>query len=268
MISMRAAIINPLLSMRAQSPCLPVHSAARWSFFRLLAATAACVAVVCPYAPARADIQEPIQAHTKGERLQRRGEENPRTPATGSAQQVQIHQGETIDIVLRAHGQSGKTLEFTIRTQPSHGTLEGPPRQLTRNTASVTYVHRAEDGPGDDSFSFAVQADGSAMSAAVPVTVAVLDVPPNVVATPTELDFGAVKAGESTRRDVLRWKIAAAARRPDASNRPRRGPWTARRNTVSAAVKRNRFRSCFNRPTGGRMPRARIFARTTDAACG
>ena len=148
---------------------------------------------------ARADIQEPILAHSQGERAQRRNQRRELVPADGSPQEVQVHQGDSIDIVLTAHGRPGRTIDFVIRSQPEHGTIEGPPRQLTRNTVSVTYVHRAADGPGNDRFTYAVQAPGTALSAPVPVTITVLDEPPNLVATPAELDFGVVKTGENTR---------------------------------------------------------------------
>ena len=195
MISMGKAIINLLLSMRVRTPRSPFPPSA-WSLL-WLAALAALPWFGSLAVPARADIQEPIKAHTSGEREQRRGEA--RIPATPSPRQVQIHQGEAIEIVLTARGQIGRTIEFMVRSQPVHGRLEGPPRQLTRNTASVTYVHRAEDGPGDDEFTYAVQLAGGAVSASVPVSVTVLEDPPLLAATPAELDFGAVKAGETTR---------------------------------------------------------------------
>ena len=184
--------------MRARSSRSPVRAAAICGWFaRSLAWAALLLAAVAR--PVRADIQEPIAAHTQGERVQRRTQRRELVPANGNPQEVQVHQGESIEIVLTAHGQPGKTIAFAIRTPPEHGRIEGPPRQLTRNTASVTYVHRAADGAGNDVFSYAVQTAGSAVSAAVPVSITVLGEPPNLVATPAELDFGTVKTGETTR---------------------------------------------------------------------
>ena len=153
-------------------------------------------AVLCP---ARADIQVPIEAHNAGQRLQRDGQRRNTVPANGSPQSVKIHQGESVEIVLHGYGQVGKSIEFLIRSLPAHGTLDGQPRQLTRDTASISYVHRAGDGPGDDVFTYSVKSLGSAVSAAVPVTITVLDAPPSLAASPPELDFGTVKAGDSTR---------------------------------------------------------------------
>ena len=190
MISRGKAIINLLLSMCVRPLFSPVGSVLGWAVAAFLLLGTGPFAV-----PARADIQEPIQAHTSGQREQRRSV----TPAAASPREVQIHQGETIEIVLTAHGQIGRTVTFLMRSQPEHGTLEGPPRQLTRNTASVTYVHRADDGPGDDIFTYAVQVAGGVVSAAVPVTITVMEEPPSLATSPTELDFGTVKAGDNTR---------------------------------------------------------------------
>ena len=157
---------------------------------------------ICLPAVLRADIQEPIEAHNSGQRLQRRGQLRDTTPANGEPQEVQVHQGETIEITLRARGQVGKSIEFLIRSWPTHGTLEGLPVLLGRDSARITYVHRESDGPGNDMFTYAVRTLGSAVSAAVPVTVTVLDLPPSLAVSPAELDFGAVKAGDSTRATI------------------------------------------------------------------
>ena len=157
---------------------------------------------ICLPAALRADIQEPIEAHNSGQRLQRRGQLRDTTPANGEPQEVQVHQGETIEITLHARGQVGKSIEFLIRSWPTHGTLEGLPVLLGRDSARITYVHRESDGPGTDVFTYAVRTLGSAVSAAVPVTVTVLDLPPSLAVSPAELDFGAVKAGDSTRATI------------------------------------------------------------------
>jgi hypothetical protein len=147
---------------------------------------------------ARADIQEPTSSHGGGAREQRREK-----PAGGVPQTADVNLGGTAEITLRAHGQNGKWINFFIRSQPEHGSLTGPPIQLTRTTASVTYVHHAQDGPGTDSFTFSVQAAGSEVSAPVTVTVNVRDTPPSLVVTPSELDFGAVKVGDTSGVDLV-----------------------------------------------------------------
>jgi hypothetical protein len=146
----------------------------------------------------RADIQEPNSAHAKGARQQRRPQ-----PASGVPQSETIDQGATVEITLRSRGQIGKWIDFFIRTEPVHGSLSGPPRQVTHDTAVVTYVHHAEDGPGTDAFTYSVQAAGSAVSAPIPVTIVIRDTAPVLVATPAELDFGAVRVGDTSGADLV-----------------------------------------------------------------
>jgi hypothetical protein len=146
----------------------------------------------------RADIQDTTGAHAKGAKLQRREK-----PASGVTDNVSIDQGGTVEITLRARGQVGKWVDFLIRTQPAHGSLAGEPRQITRDSAEITYVHRAEDGPGTDAFTYSVQAAGSAVSAPTTVTIEIRDTAPALVANPAELDFGAVKVGDSSGADLV-----------------------------------------------------------------
>jgi hypothetical protein len=144
-----------------------------------------------------ADIQQPPAAHGRGARLQRAGD-----TAVPLPQATSIDQGARVDIILRAEGPTGKMVDFLIRSQPEHGVLEGPPRQIDRTSAVVTYVHRASDGPGRDGFTYAVQTWRGPVSGAVPVAIEIRDTAPEVIATPQELDFGTVKAGDSSSAQV------------------------------------------------------------------
>ena len=146
-----------------------------------------------------ADIQQPPRAHAPGERrVQRRGD----SPAIAVPVEAQVEQGGTTSITLRADGQVGKSIDFQIRDQPQHGTLNGGPNRLTRNSVSVVYTHTPGDEAEDDQFTYRVQAPGSAISVAETVHVRILPNPPSLVVSPLELDFGAVKAGESSRAEV------------------------------------------------------------------
>jgi hypothetical protein len=152
----------------------------------------------CCFPLARADIQDPNKPHGKGAREQRR-----EPPANGVPQTETIDQGGRVEIILHSQGQIGKWVDFLIRSQPAHGSLLGRPRQLTRNTASVIYVHHADDGPGTDSFTYSVQVDGTAVSAPVPITIEIRDTAPAVVVSPAELDFGAVRVGDTSGADLV-----------------------------------------------------------------
>ena len=145
----------------------------------------------------RGDIQDPNTAHGPGAREQRREQ-----PPIAISRNASIEQGASAQFTLQSRGQIGKWIDFFIRTQPEHGTLEGL-RQLTRDTATITYVHRAADGPGTDTFTYVVHAQGAAYSAPATVKIEVRDAPPAIVATPAELDFGAVKVGDNSGADIV-----------------------------------------------------------------
>ncbi len=142
---------------------------------------------------ARGDIQQPPRATGRGDRAVRRQE----PPATAMAGHARVTLDGSVEIVLSSEGGEGKEVDFIIRDEPAHGTLAGPPRQLTRTTAAVTYLHRFGDGADADRFTFAVQARGGKVSAAAPVLIAVTDAAPELAVTPAELDFGAVKVGDT-----------------------------------------------------------------------
>ena len=147
----------------------------------------------------RADIQNPGRSSFPGERsVNRQGERPPNAVAVTA----EVVQGNTVTITLRARGHAGEMVDFLIRTPPEHGTLAGPPRQLTLNTASVVYLPRPGDDSLADSFTYAVQTRDSPVSAEERVTIRIQDAPPVLAIVPAELDFGAVKAGESTRAEV------------------------------------------------------------------
>ena len=145
------------------------------------------------------DIQQPPRAHAPGERrVQRRGE----GPAIALSAEALVEQGGTVVIVLHADGQIGKSLDFQVRTRPQHGTITGGPSRISRNSESVVYNHTPGDDATDDEFTFCVQAPGSALSAPETVHVRIVPSPPLLVASPGELDFGAVKAGDSARAQL------------------------------------------------------------------
>ncbi len=148
---------------------------------------------------ARADIQNPGRSSFPGERsVNRQGEKPPNAVAVTAG----VVQGGTVTILLRARGHAGEMVDFLLRTPPEHGTLDAAPRQLTLNTASVTYTQRPGDDAPEDSFTYAVQTRTSAVSSEERVTIRIQEPPPVLATVPSELDFGAVKAGESTRAEV------------------------------------------------------------------
>ena len=161
-------------------------------------ALAVCALALLSGPAARGDIQKSSKAGSPGDRGARR-QEPPPSAVAGTAR---VNLDGSVEIVLQSHGGGGQEVDFLIRQPPAHGTLTGPPRQLTRNTVAVTYVHRVGDGPQDDVFTFAVQVLGGKVSAAERVVITVADTAPDLAVSPAELDFGAVNAGDTSRAEI------------------------------------------------------------------
>ncbi len=178
---------------RLRSPARLRPFASRWRTTGRLA-LALGGAVWLAAVAARGDIQQPPKATNRGDR-EVRSQEPPPVPAAARAR---VPLDGSVDIVLAAAAGTEQTVDFVLREAPAHGMLAGPPRQLTRTSAVVTYIHRAADGAADDGFTFAVQAPGGKVSAAAPVVITVADAAPELAATPAELDFGAVKTGDAS----------------------------------------------------------------------
>ena len=194
MINNQPGIINSML-IPSSSPMPPFPVAASRSGWRQLVL---CLLMLLSGPAARGDIQKLSKAASQAEHARR--QEGP--PPSAVAGKASVNLDGSVEIVLQAHGGESQEIDFLLRQPPAHGTLAGPPRQLTRNTASVTYVHRAGDGTQGDVFTFAVQVQGGRVSAAEPVVIGVTDSSPELVATPTELDFGAVDAGDTSRAEI------------------------------------------------------------------
>ena len=147
--------------------------------------------------PVRADIQAPPKANSRGERQLQKRVPLPPTPV---ATKVRVQPGGSVEIVLQANGALGKPIGFLLRTSPAHGTFEGMPRRVGRDSVVVTYVHRAADGPGHDSFTFATQAPGTAVSAAETVEIEVVDPSPDAPAPAGAPDLAVRPLGIGLRR--------------------------------------------------------------------
>ena len=148
--------------------------------------------------PLRADIQQPPRAHAKGERLLQRRVE---APATATPQSLDVAAGSPAQITLHAEGESGRTIDFLIRAQPLHGLISGEPTRVSRNSVAVLYVPTPGDDSTSDEFTFSAQVEGTAVSAPETVRLRLIPPPPALATMPAELDFGAVKAGESSQAE-------------------------------------------------------------------
>ena len=121
-------------------------------------------------------------------------------PPMAQPQDLSIFRGRSIEVPLRAQGRTPGQLKFLIRSRPSKGRL-GEIRITGPKSGVVTYTHEDADD-GADSFTFAVQAMDSPVSAAAPISIAVLEEPP-ALSVVHSVDFGSVLLGETSEQQVV-----------------------------------------------------------------
>lgn len=121
-------------------------------------------------------------------------------PPMAQPQSVSIFRGRSIDIPLRAQGRTPGQLKFFIRSLPAKGRL-GEIRLTGPKSAEVTYRHD-DTSEGIDSFTFAVQAIDSAVSAAAPITIAISEESPALTVVKS-VDFGTLEVGTTREEQVV-----------------------------------------------------------------
>lgn len=124
----------------------------------------------------------------------------PRPPPMPQTQTISIFRGRSVEIPLRAVGRAPTQLKFLIRSQPRYGRL-GEIRFTGRKTAVVTYYHDEKSTDMSDSFTFAVQAIDTAVSAPGTVNIAISEEPPALAVIHT-LDFGRLWIGETHEEEI------------------------------------------------------------------
>lgn len=120
-------------------------------------------------------------------------------PPMAVPQNVSMYRGTKIEIPLEAAGRTPTPIKFLIRDKPASGTLSQI--QVTgRATASIIYTHNDKAGTGTDSFTYAVQAMDSPVSARGRVQISVTEAPASL-SVATQKEFGRLmigKVGEQT----------------------------------------------------------------------
>ncbi|MFZ4774376.1 MAG: hypothetical protein ACOYM3_03380 [Terrimicrobiaceae bacterium] len=130
--------------------------------------------------------------------LEARPEKDPLiTPSFAKSVKSIVFTGGQVEIALRANAPVRGT-KYLIRSQPSKGQL-GEILTTEDGLATITYRHNAGFGIGADSFTYAVQSPGAAVSSRATVAIMVINRPPRLEA-PSEMDFGSVPVGSSDRR--------------------------------------------------------------------
>ena len=125
--------------------------------------------------------------------------EPPITPSFAKPVKSVVFTGGEVEIGLRANSPVRGT-KYLIRSAPSMGQL-GEIATTEDGLASITYRHHSGLGVGTDTFTYAVQSPGAAVSSRATVTIVVINRPPCVEAAAL-VDFGSVPVGSSTRRVV------------------------------------------------------------------
>jgi hypothetical protein len=121
-------------------------------------------------------------------------------PPMAQPQTLSIFRGENIEVPLRAQGRAPSQLKFLIRSYPSKGRL-GEIRVTGPKSAEVSYFHD-ETSEGSDSFTFAVQAIDSPVSAAAPIAISISEEPPTL-SVAKSVDFGTMEVGTTREEEII-----------------------------------------------------------------
>ena len=123
----------------------------------------------------------------------------PITPSFAKPVKATVFTGSDVTIPLSANAPVRGT-KYLIRSLPRNGEL-GEIVPSEDGLATVTYRHNARLGVGTDSFTYAVQSPGAAVSSRATVAILVVNRPARIEA-PAALDFGNAPVGSSSRRLV------------------------------------------------------------------
>jgi hypothetical protein len=121
-------------------------------------------------------------------------------PPMAQPQSLSVFRGRSVEIPLQAQGRTPGQLKFLLRSRPSKGQL-GEVRVTGPKTAVVTYTHN-DESEGSDSFTFAVQAVDSPVSAPATITITVSE-EPATLSVVHSIDFGSVQVGETRAEQII-----------------------------------------------------------------
>ena len=121
------------------------------------------------------------------------------TPSFANPLKAVVFTGGEVVIPLRANAPTSGT-KYLLRSLPKNGTL-GEIMTTEDGLASVAYRHNAGDPAGTDSFFYAVQTPGAAVSSRAMVSILVINRPPKVEG-PAAVDFGRIPVGGSAREVI------------------------------------------------------------------
>ncbi len=124
----------------------------------------------------------------------------PPPPPMAQPQNLSIFRARSVEIPLSAIGRAPSQLKFFIRAKPAQGRL-GEIRLTGPKSAVVTYTHGENTGTGADTFTYAVQAADTAVSAPATVTISITEEPP-ALSVVHSLEFGQLLLGETREEEI------------------------------------------------------------------
>ena len=124
-----------------------------------------------------------------------------RVPSAPESVSVEVERGGTLLIPLRSANRGGYRLNFLIRSAPAKGAIKEI-RRIDDIHAELVYQHDSRNGLDPDEFTYAVQGDGTAVSARAKVTV---EVRPSTsqVEYPRTVAMGSIPAGLPSIAEIV-----------------------------------------------------------------
>ncbi len=124
-----------------------------------------------------------------------------RVPPAPESVSVEVERGGTVSIPLRSANRGGYRLNFLIRSAPVKGAIKEI-RRIDDLNAVVVYQHDGKNGLDADEFTYAVQGDGTAVSARAKVTLRVRP-PTSQVEYPRTVAMGSIPAGLTSIAEIV-----------------------------------------------------------------
>ena len=144
-----------------------------------------------------------------------------RVPPAPESVNVEVERGGTLLIPLRSANRGGYRLNFLIRSAPAKGAIKEI-RRIDDINAVVVYQHDSRNGLEADEFTYAVQGDGTAVSARAKVTVEVRP-PTSQVEYPRTVAMGSIPAGLPSIAEI----VFSNSGKADALLYLKAPPWTS-----------------------------------------
>jgi hypothetical protein len=124
-----------------------------------------------------------------------------RVPPAPESVSVEVERGGTVLIPLRSANRGGYRLNFLIRSAPAKGAIKKV-RRIDDISAELVYQHDSRNGLDADEFTYAVQGDGTAVSARGKITVRVRR-PTSHLEYPRTVAMGSIPAGLPSIAEIV-----------------------------------------------------------------